>query len=46
MAVSGGAFIPPVMGAVSTAFGVVSSFFVLVICMVYLVSVGIYSLKK
>jgi MFS transporter, FHS family, L-fucose permease len=46
MAVSGGAFIPPIMGAVSTSFGVIPSFFVLVICMIYLLSAGIYSLKK
>ena len=46
MAISGGAFIPPIMGMVSTNFGVIPSFFVLVICMVYLVSAGIYSLKK
>ena len=46
MAVSGGAFIPPIMGMVSTGFGVVPSFFVLVGCMIYLVSAGIYSLKK
>ena len=46
MAVSGGAFIPPIMGMVSTSFGVVPSFFVLVGCMIYLVSAGIYSLNK
>ena len=46
MAVSGGAFIPPIMGMISTGFGVVPSFFVLVGCMIYLVSAGIYSLKK
>ncbi len=46
MAVSGGAFIPPVMGAVSTQFGVVASFLVLVVCMVYLVFAGVYALKK
>lgn len=46
MAVSGGAFIPPVMGAVSTQWGVVPSFLVLVVCMVYLVFAGVYSLRK
>lgn len=46
MAVSGGAFIPPIMGMVSTNLGVIPSFFVLVVCMVYMVSAGIYSLKK
>jgi FHS family L-fucose permease-like MFS transporter len=46
MAVSGGAFLPPVMGMVSTNFGVKASFLVLVLAMIYLVSAGIYSLKK
>jgi fucose permease len=46
MAVSGGAFVPPVMGLVSTNFGVKASFLVLVVGMVYLVGAGIYSLKK
>jgi fucose permease len=46
MAVSGGAFLPPVMGMVSTNFGVKASFLVLVFAMIYLVSAGIYSLKK
>jgi len=46
MAVSGGAFLPPVMGLVSTNVGVKASFFVLIIAMVYLVFAGLYSLKK
>ncbi len=46
MAVSGGAFIPPVMGMVSTNFGVVTGFFVLVLCMVYLVGAAVYALKN
>jgi len=46
MAVSGGAFLPPVMGMVSTNYGVKASFLVLVFAMIYLVSAGIYSLKK
>ena len=46
MAVSGGAFIPPIMGMVSANFGVTASFFVLVVCMVYLVSLAVYALKK
>jgi MFS transporter, FHS family, L-fucose permease len=46
MAVSGGAFVPPVMGLVSTNFGVKASFLVLLVGMVYLVGAGIYSLKK
>lgn len=46
MAVSGGAFLPPVMGLVSTNVGVKASFLVLVAAMIYLVSAGVYSLKK
>jgi len=46
MAVSGGAFLPPVMGMISTNVGVKASFFVLILAMIYLVSAGIYSLKK
>ena len=46
MAVSGGAFIPPVMGMVSKYFGVVPSFFVLLLVMLYLVAAGIYSKKN
>jgi len=46
MAVSGGAFLPPLMGMVSTNIGVKASFLVLVMAMIYLVSAGIYALKK
>jgi MFS transporter, FHS family, L-fucose permease len=46
MAVSGGAFLPPLMGLVSTNVGITASFLVLVAAMIYLVSAGIYSLKK
>lgn len=46
MAVSGGAFLPPLMGMVSTNLGVKASFLVLVMAMVYLVSAGVYALKK
>jgi MFS transporter, FHS family, L-fucose permease len=46
MAVSGGAFLPPLMGLVSTNVGITASFFVLVVAMIYLVSAGMYSLKK
>jgi len=46
MAVSGGAFLPPLMGLVSTGAGVRASFLVLVAAMIYLVSAGVYSLKK
>jgi len=46
MAVSGGAFLPPVMGMVSVNVGVKASFLVLVLAMTYLVGAGFYSLKK
>jgi len=36
MAIAGGAFIPPIMGAVSQNFGVTPSLFVLVACMAYI----------
>jgi MFS transporter, FHS family, L-fucose permease len=46
MAVSGGAFLPPLMGLVSTHVGITASFLVLVVAMIYLVGAGFYSLKK
>jgi MFS transporter, FHS family, L-fucose permease len=46
MAVSGGAFLPPLMGIISTVAGVKAAFLVLVVAMIYLVSAGIYALKK
>jgi MFS transporter, FHS family, L-fucose permease len=46
MAVSGGAFLPPLMGLVSTHVGITASFFVLVAAMIYLVSAGLYAVKK
>jgi fucose permease len=47
MAVSGGAFIPPLMGLLSKDYGTVISLLVLVICMVYLFSISVVeSLKK
>ena len=45
MAIAGGAFLPPVMGLVSTLYGVLSSFFVLVIAMLYILGISLYSLK-
>lgn len=45
MAISGGAFLPPLMGGVSVHASVKASFGVLAIAMVYLVSTSIYSLK-
>jgi fucose permease len=46
MAVSGGAFLPPLMGLVSTGAGVRAGFLVLVAAMIYLVGAGVYALKK
>jgi len=46
MAVSGGAFLPPLMGLVSTGAGVRASFLVLVAAMIYLVGAGVYSVKS
>ncbi len=46
MAVSGGAFVPPIMGMISANIGVKASFLVLVAGMIYLVGAGIYALKK
>ncbi len=46
MAVSGGAFLPPLMGLVSTNFGVKAGFLVLVGALLYLLYTGIYALKR
>ncbi|SNR43602.1 Fucose permease [Lutibacter agarilyticus] len=46
MAVSGGAFIPPIMGAISESFGFLISLLVLVICMVYLFLISFVNSKK
>lgn len=46
MAVSGGAFLPPLMGLVSTGFGVKAGFLVLVGAMIYLTYTGVYALKN
>jgi MFS transporter, FHS family, L-fucose permease len=46
MAVSGGAFLPPLMGLVSTNVSITASFLVLVAAMIYLLSASIYALKK
>jgi FHS family L-fucose permease-like MFS transporter len=45
MAIAGGAFLPPVMGLVSTLYGVLSSFFVLVIAMLYILVISVYAVK-
>ena len=46
MEVSGGAFLPPLMGLVSVNIVLKASFLVLVLVMAYLVGTGIYSLKE
>jgi fucose permease len=46
MAVSGGAFIPPIMGAISDSFGFLMSLSVLVICMIYLFLISFVKSKK
>jgi MFS transporter, FHS family, L-fucose permease len=46
MAISGGAFIPPVMGLISAGYGAVASFGLLVAGMVYMVYTGIYAIVK
>jgi len=43
MAVAGGAFIPPIMGFVSSAFGVLESFIVLLVVVLYLLVISLYS---
>ncbi len=45
MAIAGGAFLPPVMGLVSTLYGVLSSFFVLLIAMLYILVISVYTVK-
>lgn len=46
MAVSGGAFIPPVVGKVTDMLNVTSGMFVLIACSVYLLFLAIYALRK
>ncbi len=46
MAVSGGAFIPLVMGYVSTAFGPLASIFVVGVCMLYILWVSFFVRKS
>jgi len=45
MAVAGGAFLPPVMGFVSTMLGVTAGFLVLVFVMLYILAISLYALK-
>jgi fucose permease len=46
MAVAGGAFIPPVMGFISSTFGVLQSFIVLLIVILYLLIISLYMKSK
>ncbi len=46
MAVSGGALIPPLMGVVSDSLGVIASLFLIVFCLVYVLSVALYAQRK
>lgn len=45
LSVAGGAFIPPLMGAMSDLFGIASSIFVLIICMTYIAFATYYATK-
>lgn len=46
MAISGGAFVPPLMGLMSANIGMIASLMVLVVCMLYILGASIYALKK
>lgn len=46
MAVSGGAFVPPIVGKVTDLFNITTGMYVFVLCSVYLLFVSLYSLKK
>ena len=46
MAVSGGAFIPPIVGKFADAFGISASMYVFVACSLYLLFVSVYAFKK
>jgi fucose permease len=46
MAIVGGAVIPLVMGWMSEVAGVTAGIWVLVLCMIYLIGVAVYSLRK
>lgn len=45
-AVSGGALIPPIMGLLSDNFGVTSSIYVLIFCILYIAFAAYYAIKK
>ena len=46
MAVSGGAFIPPIVGGITDLFSITTGMYVFVVCGLYLLFVSVYSLKK
>jgi fucose permease len=46
MAVSGGAFVPPVVGGITDLFTITAGMYMFVFCAVYLLFVSVYSLKK
>jgi fucose permease len=46
MAVSGGAFIPPLAGKIADLSGISAGMYVFVACAAYLVFVSMYSLSK
>ncbi|MCC5929026.1 MAG: MFS transporter [Cyclobacteriaceae bacterium] len=46
MAVSGGAIVPPIAGAISDVFNITAGMYVFVLCAIYLLLLSIHSLKK
>ncbi len=46
MAVSGGAFIPPIVGKITDSINITAGMTIFVICAIYLLFVSIYSAKK
>jgi MFS transporter, FHS family, L-fucose permease len=46
MAVSGGAFIPPIVGKITDSVSITAGMFVFVVCAVYLIFLSFYSLNK
>ncbi len=46
MAVSGGAFIPPIVGKITDSFNLTAGMFVFVICAVYILFLSVYALRK
>jgi fucose permease len=46
MAVSGGAFIPPLIGQVSDLMNISAGLYVLLACAIYLIGLSFYATKK